>query len=107
MDEEFMKRCTDCVYFFASPFTCKKGVKCEYRHSDTARLNPRDCWYWLSGTCSNLSCRFRHPPLDVHNEVSTEAAAPLPNHSTVPATKTTVRCSFANSDTRVSLIFSH
>ncbi|KAK9706146.1 hypothetical protein RND81_07G106900 [Saponaria officinalis] len=92
MDEEFMKRCTDCVYFLASPFTCKKGVECEYRHSETARLNPRDCWYWLSGTCSNFNCRFRHPPLDVHNEGSTEAAAPLPNQSTVPATKTTVPC---------------
>ncbi|KAL9242426.1 hypothetical protein vseg_016421 [Gypsophila vaccaria] len=92
MNEEFMKHCTDCVYFLASPFTCKKGVECEYRHSDAARLNPVDCWYWLSGTCSNLNCPFRHPPLDVLNEESIEAAAPLPNQSTVPATKTTVPC---------------
>uniref|UniRef100_A0A0V0IN11 Putative zinc finger CCCH domain-containing protein 17-like n=1 Tax=Solanum chacoense TaxID=4108 RepID=A0A0V0IN11_SOLCH len=29
-----------------------------------ARLNPRDCWYWLNGNCLNPKCAFRHPPLD-------------------------------------------
>ncbi|KAM0946658.1 putative transcription factor C3H family [Dioscorea sansibarensis] len=63
-EEEALRRSTDCVYFLASPLTCKKGVECEFRHSDGARLNPRDCWYWLNGNCSNPKCSFRHPPLD-------------------------------------------
>ncbi|MFS7961746.1 putative transcription factor C3H family [Helianthus anomalus] len=63
-EEEFLKRNTDCVYFLASPLTCKKGSECEYRHSDIARVNPRDCWYWLNGNCLNPKCAFRHPPLD-------------------------------------------
>ncbi|PWA83741.1 Zinc finger, CCCH-type [Artemisia annua] len=40
------------------------GSECEYRHSDVARVNPRDCYYWLSGNCLNPKCAFRHPPLD-------------------------------------------
>ncbi|XP_060196372.1 zinc finger CCCH domain-containing protein 17-like [Lycium barbarum] len=63
-EEEAIKRNTDCVYFLASPLTCKKGSECEYRHSDMARLNPRDCWYWLNGNCLNPKCAFRHPPFD-------------------------------------------
>lgn len=63
-EEEALKRNTDCVYFLASPLTCKKGSECEYRHSDVARVNPRDCWYWLNGNCLNPKCAFRHPPLD-------------------------------------------
>lgn len=38
-----------------------QGIECEYRHSEIARLNPRDCWYWLAGSCLNPSCGFRHP----------------------------------------------
>lgn len=38
-----------------------QGIECEYRHSEIARLNPRDCWYWLAGSCLNPSCPFRHP----------------------------------------------
>ncbi|XP_072968768.1 zinc finger CCCH domain-containing protein 32 [Typha angustifolia] len=63
-EEEAQKRNTDCVYFLASPLTCKKGSECEYRHSEGARVNPRDCWYWLNGNCLNPKCSFRHPPLD-------------------------------------------
>ncbi|XP_074304153.1 zinc finger CCCH domain-containing protein 34-like [Silene latifolia] len=92
MDDQFMKRSTDCLSYLASPFTCNKGAECEYRHSDTARMNPRDCRYWLSGTCFNPTCPFRHPPLDVDNELSCEAAGSLPNQLSVPATKTTVPC---------------
>ncbi|KNA13555.1 hypothetical protein SOVF_115570 [Spinacia oleracea] len=92
MEDELLKRNTDCVYFLASPFTCKKGVECEYRHSEMARLNPRDCWFWLSGTCFNPTCAFRHPPLESHNEASTDGAPPLLNQSSVPATKTKVPC---------------
>ncbi|KAF5939416.1 hypothetical protein HYC85_023675 [Camellia sinensis] len=51
-EEEALKRNTDC------------GAECEYRHSDIARVNPRDCWYWLNGNCLNPKCAFRHPPLD-------------------------------------------
>ncbi|KAG6478543.1 hypothetical protein ZIOFF_061986 [Zingiber officinale] len=113
-EEEALKRSTDCVYFLASPLTCKKiwspdhcwpswdqatrfsrwlsqdyglttstvdsatqlldlttivaspswGSECDYRHSEGARVNPRDCWYWLNGNCLNPKCSFRHPPLD-------------------------------------------
>ncbi|XP_050203549.1 zinc finger CCCH domain-containing protein 17 isoform X2 [Mercurialis annua] len=63
-EEEALKRNTDCVYFLASPLTCKKGSECEYRHSEYARVNPRDCYYWLNGNCLNPKCGFRHPPLD-------------------------------------------
>ncbi|XP_058098068.1 zinc finger CCCH domain-containing protein 32 [Magnolia sinica] len=63
-EEEAVKRNTDCVYFLASPLTCKKGNECEYRHSEAARMNPRDCWYWLNGNCLNPKCSFRHPRLE-------------------------------------------
>lgn len=72
-EEEAIKRNTDCVYFLASPLTCKKGSECEYRHSEGARVNPRDCKFWFSGKCLNPKCLFRHPPLDglVGNPVAT------------------------------------
>ncbi|KFK33430.1 hypothetical protein AALP_AA5G012400 [Arabis alpina] len=63
-EEEALKWNTDCVYFLASPLTCKKGAECEYRHSEYARMNPRDCYYWLNGNCMNPKCGFRHPPLE-------------------------------------------
>ncbi|XVE91914.1 hypothetical protein REPUB_Repub01dG0052400 [Reevesia pubescens] len=73
-EEEALKRNTDCVYFLASPLTCKKGSECEYRHSEYARVNPRDCYYWLNGNCLNPKCGFRHPPLD--GLLGTQVAAP-------------------------------
>lgn len=81
--DEALKRNTDCVYFLASPLTCKKGIECEYRHSDIARLNPRDCWYWLNGNCLNPKCAFRHPPLDGLLEVTTPAVNSVPPSQTV------------------------
>ncbi|XP_074344183.1 zinc finger CCCH domain-containing protein 17-like [Apium graveolens] len=81
--QEALKRNTDCVYFLASPLTCKKGSECEYRHSDIARLNPRDCWYWLNGNCLNPKCAFRHPPLDGLLEVTTPAVNSVPPSQTV------------------------
>lgn len=79
-EEEALKRNTDCVYFLASPLTCKKGAECEYRHSDIARVNPRDCWYWLNGNCLNPKCAFRHPPLDglLGTQVPTPVGPSLP-----------------------------
>ncbi|GFY90995.1 CCCH-type zinc finger family protein [Actinidia rufa] len=79
-EEEALKRNTDCVYFLASPLTCKKGAECEYRHSDIARVNPRDCWFWLNGSCLNRKCGFRHPPLDglLGTQVSTPVGSSLP-----------------------------
>ncbi|XP_047312100.1 zinc finger CCCH domain-containing protein 32-like [Impatiens glandulifera] len=88
MDEEFLKQNIDCVYFLASPYTCKKGVDCEYRHSEIARLNPRDCWYWLAGNCLNPDCAFRHPPLDVHAEGSSES------HPSSYSNKVNIPCYF-------------
>ncbi|KAM3298739.1 hypothetical protein ACQJBY_040291 [Aegilops geniculata] len=63
-EEEALRRNTDCVYFLASPLTCKKGNQCDFRHSEGARMNPRDCYYWLNGNCLNPKCSFRHPPID-------------------------------------------
>ncbi|KAL6844386.1 hypothetical protein ACP4OV_026059 [Aristida adscensionis] len=63
-EEEALRRSTDCVYFLASPLTCKKGNECDFRHSEGARMNPRDCWFWLNGNCLNPKCSFRHPPID-------------------------------------------
>ncbi|KAJ6351140.1 hypothetical protein OIU78_007132 [Salix suchowensis] len=58
VEDEALKRNTDCVYFLASPLTCKKGSECEYRHSEYARVNPRDCYFWLNGNCLNPKCGF-------------------------------------------------
>ncbi|KAJ7956661.1 Zinc finger CCCH domain-containing protein [Quillaja saponaria] len=89
MEEDLLKRNTDCVYFLASPLTCKKGVDCEYRHSEIARLNPRDCWYWLAGNCLNPTCAFRHPPLDGHTGVPSEST-----DCSLPVNKTKAPCYF-------------
>lgn len=75
---------TDCVYFLASPLTCKKGMECEFRHSEVARLNPRDCYYWLAGNCLNPTCSFRHPPLE--RPETTSEPATVPQQSSLPAT---------------------
>ncbi|GAB4828308.1 hypothetical protein Ancab_035304 [Ancistrocladus abbreviatus] len=77
MGEELLKRNTDCVYFLASPFTCKKGVECEYRHNEMARLNPRDLLVldkgWLSKSNLRLppSCLISadHPFKDDYNDL--------------------------------------
>ncbi|KAK4479668.1 hypothetical protein RD792_015197 [Penstemon davidsonii] len=84
-EEEALKRNTDCVYFLASPLTCKKGSECDYRHSDVARVNPRDCWFWLNGNCLNTKCSFRHPPLDglLGAQVPTPTGSSLPMPQTV------------------------
>ncbi|KAL1803529.1 hypothetical protein ACET3Z_032176 [Daucus carota] len=85
-EEEALKRNTDCVYFLASPLTCKKGIECEYRHSDIARLNPQDCYFWLNGNCLNPKCAFRHPPLDglLGTQVTTSLNSLPPSHTMVP-----------------------
>ncbi|KAL8249616.1 hypothetical protein R6Q59_006484 [Mikania micrantha] len=97
-EDELLKRNTDCVYFLASPLTCKKGSECEYRHSDIARVNPRDCWYWLNGNCLNPKCAFRHPPLDglMGSDLSTPMGPPAhAPHATPYATpKQGVSCIF-------------
>ncbi|XP_076925599.1 uncharacterized protein LOC143588493 [Bidens hawaiensis] len=92
-EEELLKRFTDCVYFLASPLTCKKGIECDYRHSEIARLNPRDCWYWLGGCCYNPDCAFRHPPLEGFKEAHHE---PLNSNNgpTLPVEKTNIPCYF-------------
>lgn len=99
MDEEAQKRNTDCVYFLASPLTCKKGNGCEFRHSEAARMNPQDCWYWLGGNCLNTSCSFRHPPLDGRPGSSSAAfVAPVSSAtattSATAASKSRVPCYF-------------
>ncbi|KAL3652840.1 hypothetical protein CASFOL_002521 [Castilleja foliolosa] len=105
-DDEALKRNTDCVYFLASPLTCKKGNECEYRHSDVARINPRDCYFWLHGNCLNPKCAFRHPPLEgllgaqvptptgPSAPISQRVAAPTPDVPNVAPTKPGVPCVF-------------
>ncbi|CAM8914880.1 unnamed protein product [Rhodiola kirilowii] len=102
-EDEVTKRNTDCVYFLASPLTCKKGSECEYRHSEHARVNPRDCWYWLNGSCLNPKCAFRHPPLDglLGSQPTATAGTALllpqavtPSPLAVPQSKQTVPCIF-------------
>lgn len=88
MDEETQKRNTDCVYFLASPLTCKKGNDCEYRHSESARINPRDCWYWLGGNCLNPTCAFRHPPLDGLSGAPSPGTVPPSSSTSLPASGT-------------------
>ncbi|KAJ0977796.1 hypothetical protein J5N97_013270 [Dioscorea zingiberensis] len=92
-DDEGLKRRTDCPYFMTSPPTCEKGSECEFRHNETARLNPRECRYWLKGNCQNPTCVFRHPPLEgfteaPHNHVT------LPTHAPTSANKLNVPCYF-------------
>ncbi|XP_047960393.1 zinc finger CCCH domain-containing protein 17 isoform X7 [Salvia hispanica] len=82
-EEEALKKSTDCVYFLASPLTCIKGHECEYRHSDFARLNPRDCWFWLNSNCLNPSCGFRHPPLGL---LGTQLPTPSGSAQPLPQT---------------------
>ncbi|KAL3635863.1 hypothetical protein CASFOL_020410 [Castilleja foliolosa] len=105
-EDEALKRNTDCVYFLASPLTCKKGNDCEYRHSDVARINPRDCYFWLQGNCLNPKCAFRHPPLEgllgaqaptpigPSAPVSQTVAAPTPHVPNAASTKPGVPCVF-------------
>ncbi|KAL6543918.1 hypothetical protein OROGR_010415 [Orobanche gracilis] len=107
-EEEALRRNTDCVYFLASPLTCKKGSDCEFRHSDVARVNPRDCYFWLHGNCLNPKCGFRHPPLDGFDGLlgtqaltSTGPFAPMSQAITTPtphvpnnASKPVVPCIF-------------
>ncbi|XP_065850764.1 zinc finger CCCH domain-containing protein 17 [Euphorbia lathyris] len=87
-EEEALKRNTDCVYFLTSPLACKKGAECEYRHSEYARVNPRDCYFWLNGNCMNPKCGFRHPPLDglfAETEASAGSFLPPPRIAVTPA----------------------
>ncbi|KAL6912371.1 hypothetical protein ACP4OV_001176 [Aristida adscensionis] len=94
-EEARRRRNTDCIYFLASPLTCKKGSECEYRHSDAARMNPRDCWYWFNGNCANPKCSFRHPPLDgvlgapttpqAAQQSAPQVSVPVQAHGSVPA----------------------
>ncbi|KAM1401958.1 hypothetical protein ACFX2I_010773 [Malus domestica] len=107
-EEEALKRNTDCVYFLASPLTCKKGSECEYRHSEYARVNPRDCWYWLNGSCLNLKCAFRHPPLDglLGSPAANSAGPSLPlSHPGVTPTAPATHAAYNPSKQAVPCIF--
>ncbi|XP_071928322.1 zinc finger CCCH domain-containing protein 17-like [Coffea arabica] len=104
-EEEALKRNTDCVYFLASPLTCKKGSECEYRHSDIARVNPRDCWYWLHGNCLNPKCGFRHPPLDglLGTQMPNPVVTSVP--ASQPATTPAASVSYASGKQGVPCVF--
>ncbi|KAJ6321829.1 hypothetical protein OIU77_011834 [Salix suchowensis] len=81
VEDEALKRNTDCVYFLASPLTCKKGSECEYRHSEYAR--PLD---GLFGTQATASSGSSLPP-------SHAAVAPASHASHNPG-KQAVPCIF-------------
>ncbi|CAM6036609.1 unnamed protein product [Sphagnum compactum] len=87
-DDDALKKNTDCVYFLASPLTCKKGNDCEFRHSESARVNPRDCWYWLGGKCLMPDCPFRHPPLEGRTAVGATVGPPVPGAAGVNKART-------------------
>ncbi|CAM6060592.1 unnamed protein product [Sphagnum tenellum] len=87
-DDDALKKNTDCVYFLASPLTCKKGNDCEFRHSESARVNPRDCWYWLGGKCLMPDCPFRHPPLEGRTAVGATVGPPVPGATGVNKART-------------------
>ncbi|KAL0479469.1 hypothetical protein AKO1_007633 [Acrasis kona] len=36
------------------------GESCEFRHSEEAKKNPRECKFWQAGECTNKECIFRH-----------------------------------------------
>ncbi|KAJ4847117.1 hypothetical protein Tsubulata_050797 [Turnera subulata] len=74
-DEEALKRNTDCVYFLASPLTCKKGSECEYRHSEYARVNPRDCYFWLNASDNKVDLN--------NNKASKDSVAGSQNNAVV------------------------
>ncbi|KAJ4708301.1 Zinc finger CCCH domain-containing protein [Melia azedarach] len=57
-------------------------------------LNPRECWYWLSGNCLNPTCGFRHPPLEGRATETPSESAALPCQSSIPVNKTSVPCYF-------------
>lgn len=85
-------------------FLCnfQQGTDCEYRHSEYARVNPRDCWFWLNGNCLNPKCSFRHPPLDglVGTPHSTAPSSQIPSQTSaipsapVNSSKQAVPCIF-------------
>jgi hypothetical protein len=62
--------CASAVDWFTDRGLCggflSQGSKCEYRHCEGARFNPRNCWYWFHGNCVNPSCTFRHPVRDAY-----------------------------------------
>ncbi|KAM7263793.1 hypothetical protein ACFE04_001476 [Oxalis oulophora] len=93
IESELRKRNTDCVYFLASPLTCKKGLNCEYRHNQMARFNTTDCWYWLAGNCVNPNCAFRHPSLESRVDAPSKSAM-LAYECSVTTNKTDVPCYF-------------
>ncbi|CAA7391159.1 unnamed protein product [Spirodela intermedia] len=99
--EEAVKKNTDCIYFLASPLTCKKGNECEFRHREGARVNPRDCWYWLNGNCLNPKCLFRHPPLEglVGSPMSTLSGS-TPSQMPVPDQVPVVHSVAANTSSK-------
>ncbi|XP_047094469.1 zinc finger CCCH domain-containing protein 34-like [Lolium rigidum] len=78
---------TDCVFFLVSRVSCTKGSKCEYRHCEAARFNPRNCWYWFHGNCVNPSCTFRHPPMENFNRTKSLSVPPS-SYGSVPSKET-------------------
>ncbi|RCV14959.1 hypothetical protein SETIT_3G020200v2 [Setaria italica] len=59
----------------------RMGNECDFRHSEGARMNPRDCWYWLNGSCLNPKCSFRHPPIDgLFSGAPTPGVPPVSSH---------------------------
>ncbi|THU57121.1 hypothetical protein C4D60_Mb03t00150 [Musa balbisiana] len=68
------------------------GSDCEYRHNQGARMNPRDCWYWLKGNCLNPKCSFRHPPLDSWFATPMPTSGPLQLLQTAPTTQIPAAC---------------
>eukprot|EP00002_Diphylleia_rotans_P030267 TRINITY_DN6208_c0_g3_i1.p1 TRINITY_DN6208_c0_g3~~TRINITY_DN6208_c0_g3_i1.p1 ORF type:complete len:579 (+),score=139.72 TRINITY_DN6208_c0_g3_i1:82-1818(+) len=56
--EKTTKSLQDCRFFILG--SCNKGDACEFRHSEAARTNPRECAFYPRGKCTNPDCGFRH-----------------------------------------------
>jgi hypothetical protein len=59
------KVCRLFFFSFQKLMVCDQGESCDFRHSQIAALNPVLCKFWLSGTCTNPKCLFKHPQLPV------------------------------------------
>mmetsp|Transcript_22323 Transcript_22323/g.34675 ORF Transcript_22323/g.34675 Transcript_22323/m.34675 type:complete len:309 (-) Transcript_22323:428-1354(-) len=69
----------DCFYFLQG--SCTKGTACNYRHSPAALGNHTVCKFWLSNSCTNAACSFRHPAIPGHGVA---AAPPSKDRSQTP-----------------------
>jgi hypothetical protein len=62
-DESLM----DCIYYLSG--SCTKGEECPFRHFEPVLSNFSVCKFWISGSCKNIHCMFRHPKIKPKVEI--------------------------------------